>query len=61
MSTSNVGLSLVVLRNVPLFSGLEEQELERLSRVAVRRRAGRAIVASAVTIFASTPLRTPFR
>ena len=41
MSTSNVGLSLVVLRNVPLFSGLEEQELERLSRVAVRRRAGR--------------------
>ena len=41
MSSSNVGLSLVVLRNVPLFSGLEEQELERLSRVAVRRRAGR--------------------
>ncbi len=41
MSTSNVGLSLVVLRNVPLFSDLEEQELERLSRVAVRRRAGR--------------------
>ena len=41
MSTSNVGLSLVVLRNVPLFSGLEEEELERLSRVAVRRRAGR--------------------
>lgn len=41
MSSSNVGLSLVVLRNVPLFSGLEENELERLSRVAVRRRAGR--------------------
>ena len=41
MSTSNVGLSLLVLRNVPLFSGLEEEELERLSRVAVRRRAGR--------------------
>ena len=41
MSSSNVGLSLVVLRNVPLFSGLEENELERLSRVAVRKRAGR--------------------
>jgi len=41
MSTSNVGLSLVVLRNVPLFSGLDETELERLSRVATRRRAGR--------------------
>jgi CRP/FNR family cyclic AMP-dependent transcriptional regulator len=41
MSSSNVGLSLVVLRNVPLFSGLDETELERLSRVAGRRRAGR--------------------
>ena len=41
MSSSNVGLSLVVLRNVPLFSGLDETELERLSRVATRRRAGR--------------------
>jgi len=41
MSSSNVGLSLVVLRNVPLFSGLDETELERLSRVAARRRAGR--------------------
>ena len=39
MSSSNVGLSLVVLRNVPLFSGLDETELERLSRVAARRRA----------------------
>ena len=41
MSSSNVGLSLVVLRNVPLFSGLDETELERLSRVATRRRARR--------------------
>ena len=41
MSSSNVGLSLVVLRNVPLFSGLDESELHRLSQVAVRRRAGR--------------------
>lgn len=41
MSSSNVGLSLVVLRNVPLFSGLDESELQRLSQVAVRRRAGR--------------------
>ena len=41
MSSTNVGLSLVVLRNVPLFSGLDESELERLSRVAGRRRAGR--------------------
>ena len=41
MVTQNVGLSLVVLRNVPLFSGLDESELERLSRVAGRRRVGR--------------------
>lgn len=41
MSSLNVGLSLVVLRNVPLFSGLDESELQRLSQVAVRRRAGR--------------------
>lgn len=41
MSSTNVGLSLVVLRNVPLFSGLDESELHRLSQVAVRRRAGR--------------------
>jgi CRP/FNR family cyclic AMP-dependent transcriptional regulator len=41
MSSSNVGLSLVVLRNVPLFSGLDESELQRLSQVAMRRRAGR--------------------
>ena len=41
MSSPNVGLSLVVLRNVPLFSGLDESELQRLSQVALRRRAGR--------------------
>jgi CRP/FNR family transcriptional regulator, cyclic AMP receptor protein len=41
MSSTNVGLSLVVLRNIPLFSGLDESELERLSKVAVRRRAAR--------------------
>jgi len=41
MSSTNVGLSLVVLRNIPLFSGLDESELERLSRVALRKRAGR--------------------
>lgn len=41
MSLPNVGLSLVVLRNVPLFSGLSESELERLSRVAGRRRVAR--------------------
>ena len=41
MSSTNVGLSLVVLRNIPLFSGLDESELERLSKVAMRRRAVR--------------------
>ena len=41
MSSPNVGLSLVVLRNVPLFSGLGEGELERLARVAGRRRVTR--------------------
>ncbi len=41
MSSPNIGLSLVVLRNVPLFSGLDESELERLSKVAMRRRAAR--------------------
>lgn len=35
------GLSLVVLRNLPLFSGLEQAELEKLGQVAVRRRATR--------------------
>jgi CRP/FNR family cyclic AMP-dependent transcriptional regulator len=41
MVIPSAGLSLVVLRNVPLFSGLEEGELDRLARVAGRRRVGR--------------------
>ncbi len=41
MAPTHVGLSLVVLRNVPLFAGLSESELERLSRVCGRRRAER--------------------
>ncbi|MBS1190469.1 MAG: Cyclic nucleotide-binding:Bacterial regulatory protein, Crp [Rhodocyclaceae bacterium] len=41
MASGNFGLSLVVVRNVPLFSGLDEHELEHLSRVARRRRAER--------------------
>lgn len=41
MSASNFGLSLVVLRNVPLFSGLSEAELEKLSKLAGRRRVER--------------------
>ena len=40
-ANSKCGLSLVVLRNVPLFSGLDQTELEKLSRVAGRRRATR--------------------
>ena len=41
MSATPCGLSLVVLRNIPLFSGLDENELEKLSRVAGRKRAER--------------------
>jgi CRP/FNR family cyclic AMP-dependent transcriptional regulator len=41
MSSQNVGLSLVLLRTVPLFSGLDDSELERLSKVSGRRRAAR--------------------
>lgn len=41
MASAHVGLSLVVLRNVPLFAGLNEGELERLSRVCGRKRAER--------------------
>lgn len=41
MSAAAFGLSLVVLRNVPLFSGLTESELEKLSRVSVRKRVER--------------------
>ena len=41
MSSTNVGLSLVVLRNIPLFRGLDESKLDRFPKVAMRRRAGR--------------------
>ncbi len=41
MASNHPGLSLVVLRNVPLFSGLDQHELEGLGRVATRRRATR--------------------
>ena len=33
MSPTNPGLSLVVLRNVPLFSGLDEAELDFYSQL----------------------------
>lgn len=41
MATSPCGLSLVVLRNLPLFSGLGDSELEKIGRVAVRKRVER--------------------
>ena len=41
MTANHCGLSLVVLRNVPLCAGLEEGELEKLSKVAMRRRVER--------------------
>lgn len=41
MSATNVGLSLVVLRNIPLFAQLNEVELEKLSKISVRKRAER--------------------
>lgn len=43
MSATHCGLSLVVLRNVPLFAGLDEAELEKLSRVSSRKRAERGV------------------
>src|SRR5574343_869490 len=48
MSNMPVALSLVVLRNLPLFSGLDESELEKLSKVALRKRVerGAAVVRS---------------
>lgn len=51
MPTNQYGLSLVVLRNVPLFSGLSESELEKLSKVCGRRRVERGafVVRSAET------------
>lgn len=41
MPAKNLGLSLVVLRNVPLFSGLDEVELDKLSKVSARWRVAR--------------------
>lgn len=41
MATSPCGLSLVVLRNLPLFSGLGETELEKIAGVAGRKRVER--------------------
>lgn len=41
MAATNFGLSLVVLRNVPLFAGLNEVELEKLSKVCGRKRVER--------------------
>src|SRR5574343_1106057 len=41
MSNMPVALSPVVLRNLPLFSGLDEAELEKLSKVASRKRVER--------------------
>ena len=41
MSATNTGLSLVVLRNVPLFAELNEAELEKISRVSSRKRVER--------------------
>ncbi|UCV27199.1 Crp/Fnr family transcriptional regulator [Ferribacterium limneticum] len=41
MATTPCGLSLVVLRNVPLFSGLDDIELEKLSKVSGRKRVER--------------------
>ena len=41
MSAIKPGLSLAVLRNVPLLSGLDELELDKLSKVAGRRRVQR--------------------
>jgi CRP/FNR family cyclic AMP-dependent transcriptional regulator len=42
MSATNIGLSLVVLRNVPLFAELNEAELEKVSKVSVRKRVERS-------------------
>jgi len=41
MATTPVGFSLVVLRNVALFSGLDDGELEKLSKVSGRKRVER--------------------
>lgn len=39
MPSSNAALSISVLRNVPLFSGLDKGEFKRLAKIATRRRA----------------------
>ena len=41
MATTPVGFSPVVLRNVALFSGLDDVELEKLSKVSGRKRVER--------------------
>lgn len=41
MAATPVGFSLVVLRNVALFSGLDDLELEKLSKVSGRKRVER--------------------
>src|SRR5574343_790608 len=41
MSATPGGLSLLVLRSLPLFSGLDEVELEKLSKVCTRKRVER--------------------
>lgn len=41
MSATQFGLSLVVLRNLPLFSGVTEAELEKIAKVAGRKRVER--------------------
>ena len=41
MSVTHTGLSLVVLRNVPLFAELDEAELEKLTKVCNRKRVER--------------------
>jgi CRP/FNR family cyclic AMP-dependent transcriptional regulator len=41
MSVTHAGLSLVVLRNVPLFAELDETELDKLSKVSSRKRVER--------------------
>jgi CRP/FNR family cyclic AMP-dependent transcriptional regulator len=39
MPSSNAALSVSVLRNVPLFSGLDKSEFKRLAKIATRRHA----------------------
>lgn len=41
MSIANLGLSVMVLRKLPLFAGVDEAELEKLARGAIRKQVGR--------------------